>query len=181
MEPQRPTLTTERLILRPYALEDAADVQRLCGDRRIAETTLNIPHPYPDGAAQEWISTHAKDFAENKGVQWAITLKETGELAGGIGLTIQRTHDRAEVGYWIAAHLWSRAYCTEAAREVVGYGFKTLNLNRIYASHFARNPASGRVMQKLGMSYEGRAREGVKKWDRYEDLERYAILRAEWK
>ena len=180
METQLPTLSTQRLILRPYSLKDAAGVQRLCGERQIADTTLNIPHPYPDGAAQEWISTHPQQFAKGEGVQWAITLKETRELSGGIGLTIQRAHDRAEVGYWVAAHLWSRGYCTEAARAVVRYGFEVLNLNRIYAHHFTRNPASGRVMQKLGMTYEGRVRQAIKKWGVYEDLDRYAILRSEW-
>jgi RimJ/RimL family protein N-acetyltransferase len=60
------------------------------------------------------------------------------------------------------------------------YGFESHDLHRIYATHLTRNPASGRVMQKIGMTYEGRRREHVQKWGVFEDLEMYAILRQEW-
>ena len=60
---------------------------------------------------------------------------------------------------------------------MLSFGFRQLGLNRIYAGHFTRNPASGRVMQKAGMSYEGRLRQHTKKWDAFEDVEIYAVLR----
>ena len=63
-----PTLETERLVLRPFGLHDAADVQRLAGDRAIADTTLNIPHPYEDGMAEEWIFKHQDAFDKDQGV-----------------------------------------------------------------------------------------------------------------
>jgi len=82
---QRPTLETERLLLRPFEPSDAKDVQHLAGDRAIADTTLNIPHPYEDGMAEEWISTHQPKFEAGGLVNFAIVLRGTGELIGAMG------------------------------------------------------------------------------------------------
>ena len=177
---EQPELTTERLLLRPFALADAPIVQQLAGDEAIASTTGTIPHPYEDGMAEEWIGTHPKAFEEGEGVVFAITLCEDKTLIGAIGLTIERDHERAELGYWIGKPYWGNGYCTEAARAVVQFGFEDLELNRIYATHFARNPASGRVMAKTGMTREGCRRQHFQKWGVLEDLITYAILRSEF-
>ena len=89
-------------------------------------------------------------------------------------------HDHAELGYWIGVPYWGAGYATEGARAVMQFGFETLSLNRIFASHFSRNPASGRVLQKIGMRYEGTLRRHLKKWDEYIDLECYGVLRSEF-
>ena len=81
-----PTIETERLILRPFNLNDAADVMRLAGDRDIADTTLNIPHPYEPGMAEQWISMHGEDFDQGRGVTLALALREDGRLVGAISL-----------------------------------------------------------------------------------------------
>jgi RimJ/RimL family protein N-acetyltransferase len=177
----QPTLTTERLVIRPYTLADAPDVQRLAGEREIAATTIRIPHPYPDGAAEEWLSTHARGYESRDFVQFAVTRAEDGALAGGIGLELSTAHHCAELGYWIAVPYWGRGYATEAARAVVDYGFHALDLHRVEAHCFISNPASGRVLEKLGMSVEGELRERILKWGTYESLRYYAILRDEWK
>ena len=177
---EMPVLRTERLVLRPFALSDAADIQRLAGEWEIADTTLNISHPYEDGMAEEWIATHKPRFEEGKLCNFAITLRDSGDLVGAVGLVITRRFDHAELGYWIGKPYWGKGYCTEAARAVIGYGFTHLDLHRIHASHMARNPASGRVMENTGMKREGVLRGHVKKWDKYEDLVVYAILRHEW-
>ena len=175
-----PTLTTEHLVLRPFALSDAADVQRLAGDGAVADTTLNIPHPYPDGAAEQWISSHVACFQRREIMTLAITLRASGELAGCISLRLNDTHNRAELGYWMGVPYWNQGYCSEAARAVIAYGFEQMALNRIFAHHLTRNPASGRVMQKAGMAYEGMLRQHAKKLERYEDLAIYGILRSEY-
>lgn len=175
-----PTLECERLVLRGMTLDDAKDVQRLAGDERIAATTSLIPHPYPDGAAEEWIGTHDAEFAAGASVVWAITLRVSGELVGAIGLVIDPEHDRAELGYWIGVPHWNKGYITEAARLTLQYGFEELQLNRIHAHHFENNPASGRVLQKLGMKHEGTLRKHHKKWGRHLDCPHYGILREEY-
>lgn len=173
-------IETARLLLRPFTLADAPDVQRLAGHRDIASTTLNIPHPYEDGMAERWISGHQERYERGECVDWAITLRSSGMLVGAISLMdISRQHASAELGYWIGRPYWGQGYCTEAARAVVDYGFRVLGLNRIHACHFARNPASGRVMQKIGMTHEGHRRQAVEKWGTFEDVEDYAILKGD--
>jgi len=174
------TLQTERLLLRPFALADAPDVQRLAGERAIADTTLNIPHPYENGMAEEWIGTHQAKFDAGELANFAVVLRATGELVGAIGLAIKREHDRAELGYWIGRPYWTQGYCTEAARALLAYGFTALNLHRIHATYLSRNPASGRVMEKIGMTREGFLRQHAKKWGTHEDLVAFAILREDW-
>ncbi len=175
----RPTLTTARLVLRPFALADAPDVRRLCNVREIALNTLLIPHPYPEGLAEHWISSQEESFANGEVVTFAITVGAGGDLAGAIGLRIQRESDRAEIGYWIGVHFWGRGFATEAAKAVVQYGFDRLALHRIHAEHFTRNASSGRVLQKIGMRHEGTMRQAHKKWSEYVDTELYAILRSD--
>ena len=178
--PARPTLETPRLILRPFALGDAPDVQRLAGAWEVASTTLNIPHPYEDGVAEAWVATHQARFDAGEMVTLAVTLREGGALIGGIGLRFDAPHERAEMGYWIAVPHWNQGYCTEAARAMLHYGFEERGMHRIGATHLARNPASGRVMHKIGMTREGCLRHFVKKWGQFEDLVWCGLLREEW-
>jgi RimJ/RimL family protein N-acetyltransferase len=162
--------------LRAFALSDAPEVQLLCSAREIATGTLEIPHPYPDGAAEEWISSHGRDDSPT----WAIERKDDGALVGAMSLRREPAHNRAELGYWIGVPYWNRGYATEAALAVLRHAFEALGLNRVYAYHFTNNPASGRVLQKIGMVHEGRRRAHTRKWGEYLDNEAYGILRSEW-
>ncbi len=173
-------IRTERLLLRWFEPGDAMDVRRLAGDRAIAANTTHIPHPYEAGMAEEWIGSHAARRARGDAVVFAIELVEGGELIGAIGLELALSHRRAEIGYWIGRPFWGQGYATEAASAVTRYAFEELDLNRIHAGHFPRNPASGRVLEKIGMRPEGCRRQHVLKWDRFEDLIEYAVLREEF-
>jgi [ribosomal protein S5]-alanine N-acetyltransferase len=175
-----PVITTPRLRLRPFADTDAPDVQRLACDRRIAETTLTIPHPYVAGMAEAWIATHEASWENGRGLVLAITLRETGELTGAMGMTLTPEHRSGELGYWMGVPYWGRGFATEAARALCEYGFRTLHLHRIHARHFVINPASGRVLEKLGMREEGVQRQAMLKWGRFVDVREFAILREEW-
>jgi RimJ/RimL family protein N-acetyltransferase len=177
---ERPTIQTDRLVLRPFTLADAPDVQRLAGDRDVAWATLSIPHPYEDGMAEQWISTRQERFERGERVNFAITLRSDKSLIGSIGLGLNQRDVSAELGYWIGKPYWNNGYCTEAARTVVQYAFEELGLNRVRASNLKRNPASGRVMQKIGMVYEGCLRQDVLKWGVFEDLELYGILKSDY-
>jgi ribosomal-protein-alanine N-acetyltransferase len=172
-------LTTERLVLRAYTLADVPAMYRLINTREIAYNTLRIPHPYPEEEAERWIATHEE--SRKKGdYAFAIVLRESKDLVGTVGLHSKPENDSAEIGYWIGVPYWGQGYATEAAAAMMRFGFETLSLNRIYANHFARNPASGRVLEKIGMRHEGTLRQHLKKWDEYIDLECYGIVRSDW-
>jgi [ribosomal protein S5]-alanine N-acetyltransferase len=175
-----PTLTTERLVLRSPNLDDALDIQRLAGEPEIAANTLSIPHPYLDGMAEGWIQDVTTQNKIGSEATFAIVIRESKTLCGVIGLYINREDNRALLGYWIGQPYWGKGYCTEAAKAILNYGFNNLRLNRIYAEHFARNPASGKVMQKIGMTYEGCRRQHILKWDEYQDCLMYGILESDF-
>ncbi len=177
----QPILITERLILRPFVPDDAFDVERFAGMREIADTTLSIPHPYPHGAAAAWILTHSPAWENGSTATFAVVETKTGRLVGVTSLMINREHRRAELGYWIALDRWNQGYATESNQRLVDFGFEVLGLHRIEARHFLRNPASGRVMQKLGMRPEGVERDWAVKGDGYESLAVYSILETEWR
>lgn len=171
-----PDLFTERLTLRRFNLDDADDVQRMAGDRELAMNTLNMPYPYFDGLADQWIDSLYGEFVEGRAVVHAICLKETGTLIGAVGLTIQPKYKLSELGYWIGREHWNRGYCTEAIRAVIGFAFAELGIHKIFANHFNGNPASGKVMIKAGMEYEGTFKSHLFHWGEYKDLINYGII-----
>lgn len=172
-----PTLETARLKLRPYSNHDIVELVPLIGAREVAATTLRIPHPYTEQDATEFFAL----LAENPNRIWlAIALRSDGNQIGGVGLTVDAKHQHAELGYWLGVPYWGKGYATEAAHEMLRYGFEDLQLHRIFASHFNNNPASGRILKKLGMRYEGCQREHLCKWDQFLDSELYGMLRQDW-
>jgi ribosomal-protein-alanine N-acetyltransferase len=177
---QQPTIFSERLVLRPFRLTDAPIVRKLAGDRAIADTTIRIPHPYEKGAAEKWIETHREAFRRKQFIVFAIVRRKSGRLIGAIGLTLDRRNENAELGYWIGRRYWNRGYATEAAEIMLMYGFTELGINKVHAHHFVRNPASGRVLERIGMKREGLLRQHVKKGDTFEDIVQYGILREEY-
>jgi ribosomal-protein-alanine N-acetyltransferase len=169
-------LRTDRLLLRPFARTDIPALVTLTGARGIAATTLRIPHPYSASDAEAFLAK----MEEDKQIAFAITMQPAGILIGGLGLRLEPDHNRAELGYWVGVPYWGKGYATEAARVAVRYGFETLGLHRIHASHFSNNPASGAVLRKIGMKHEGCLRDHILKWDQHLDLEVYAVLRSEY-
>lgn len=170
------TLETQRLRMRPYSEADVAELVPLIGTREVAATTLRIPFPYTEEDAQQFIAA-----SQEGGKVWlAITSRSDGRQMGGIGLRVDERFQHAELGYWLGKPYWGKGYATEAAREMVHYGFEELKLHRIFASHFGHNPASGKILRKLGMRHEGCQREHLRKWDEFVDSEMYGVLRQEW-
>lgn len=172
-----PTLETQRLRLRSYTESDIPALLLQISTREVAATTFRIPHPYSEKDAREFLAS----IRDDDEVRVAITLRSSGDLIGGIGLRLNSAINNAELGYWLGVAYWGKGYASEAGRAMLRYGFKDLGLHRIFASHFENNPKSGRVLQKLGMRYEGCQRQHIRKWDRYLDLHLYGILRDEWK
>jgi [ribosomal protein S5]-alanine N-acetyltransferase len=174
-----PTLRTERLVLRPFAMSDADAVTALAGAREVAATTLLIPHPYQKSDAEKWIAGHEAEFASGAGADFAIVVRD-GPVVGAIGLRLSKEHNRADLGYWIGVRFWGCGYATEAGREILRYGFLDRGMERLTAHHFATNPASGRVIEKLGLKKEGVFPRHVRKWGEYVDCVMFGVLREDW-
>ena len=146
----------------------------------MAQFVPKIPYPYDLSQAEEWISGLSDKYKTGSVVVFAVVLKSSDDLIGSVRLELQREHDSAELGYWIGTPFNGQGYCTEAAGRLLCYGFRDLNLNCIFAGHFTSNPASGRVIQKLGMKYEGCLRARFKKFGKYLDDAMYSLLKSEF-
>ncbi|HEX2451576.1 MAG TPA: GNAT family N-acetyltransferase [Gemmatimonadales bacterium] len=174
-----PTLRTPRLALGPLASGDLQALVTLAGAFEIADTTATIPHPYATEDARMFLALDAAERAAGGAMRFAVR-HDGGELVGVVGLhQIDRDQLRAELGYWIGVPWWGRGYATEAAGAVVAYGFENLGLHKIHAHYLARNPASGKVLERIGMRREGLLREEVLKWGRYEDVIVCGLLRGD--
>lgn len=148
----QPAIKTKRLLLRQFKLEDAKVVQYLAGNKNVSESTLNIPYPYEDGMAEEWISSQTQSWKNGTGVIYAITEKSSNNLLGTVSL-VSIEDSQAELGYWVGEPYWKKGYCTEAAKALIEYAFTRLGIVKVVAEHLSSNPASGRVMEKIGMRH----------------------------
>lgn len=176
----KPTLYTPRLMLRPFAMTDAPRiVEILANAREISQNLLLVPFPYTHDNAIDWLSTHEGNWASGKAFNFAICLRDSelliGSTSGGVN-----EHHCCTVGYWLATEYWGQGIMTESLKAVIGFCFEQMGVNRVQADHFAFNPASGRVMQKAGMQFEGIMRERYFKEGRYIDAPLYAILKRDW-
>lgn len=149
MDKQRP-LESERLLFRELIAADAPHIQILASDKRVAEMTARILHPYPEGAAIEWIAKHESLRREYKEVNFAIILKSTQLIIGCIGLVLNENRD-AELGYWVGVEHWGNGYATEAVKSIILFSFNELGSASIKARVLSRNPASGKVLLKCGL------------------------------
>lgn len=170
-----PVIQTERLILSQLEEKDIPFIVELLQHRIFSDLTSNIPYPYVENDARSWVKMSKEAFENNTGYTFAIRNKED-QIIGAIGLH-DRDDDKAELGYWIGIPYWNKGYVTEAAKAIIDFGFDELKLNKIFATHFPHNPASGRIMEKVGMEQEAVLIKEVKKDGEYFDLVRYCILK----
>lgn len=173
-------LETDHLILRPYRPEDAEAVQRYVGLWEIACMTSRIPHPYPEGAAAEWIDSHRAQRDGGQEHTFCVALKATPEApVGAAGLRFLEKGNW-ELGYWLAPAHWGRGLATEAAKALVVYAFEKLGAEALNSGHFADNPASGRVLVKAGFAANGIARQWSEARQDFADANRFLLTRETW-
>ena len=173
-----PVLRSARLRLRPFALADCAEVNRLVGDEAVASTLVAVKYPYSEDMARRWIAKHQSSYDAGGALNFAVEERESQVLVGFIG--IGGDDRRAGMGYWYGRLFWGKGYATEAGRTTVAFGFEELGLDRMEASHLKDNLTSGRALQKMGMSHQGRRAHYVPKWDAHRDKEEYAIDREDY-
>ncbi len=181
MKPQQPLLQTQRLQMRAFTPSDAFALVGIANDRAIADTTISVPHPYTLDYAQTWITQCNQEWEEGQSAPFALELKDEKKVIGMNALRhIDREHAQAELACWVSKNWWGQGFATEAGEAMIRFGFETLNLNRIYAFYMARNPASGKVLTRIGLKQEGILRQRVRKWGIFEDVVALAILKEDW-
>lgn len=179
--PAQSTLLTSRLILRSLTHADAPLIQNVASVREIADTMISIPHPYPNGEAEQYIQRQIAEFEAGHSVSFVIGRKSKKEFCGIIEVRdIEREHSQAELSFWLAVGVWGQGYMSEALKPLLRFGFENLGLNRLYAYHMVKNPGSGKVLEKNGFVQEGILRQRVRKWGVFEDVKLWAILRQDW-
>ncbi len=174
-------IETERLILRPFTVDDAEDMYRnWASDPEVTKYLTWPAHPDAEltrTLLKDWVSRYeAGDF-----FNWAIARKETGEVIGNISVvSLTEQIGAAEIGYCMGRRFWGQGIMLEALLAVEDYLFETVGLLRICAGHDVNNPKSGRVMDKAGMTREGVLRQSGKNNQGIVDVEIHSILRGEW-
>ena len=175
-------LTTQRLILREFVEEDWEAVLQYQSDplylRYYAWTQRS------EADAREfvgWFLDHQRQSARTR-FQLAVVLKAEGKLIGSCGVRVNDPDLReGDIGYELDSRYWGQGYATEAAREIVRFGFEERGLHRLEARCVAENVGSARVLEKIGMRQEGYLREKERYKDRWWDQRLFAILDHEWK
>ena len=174
-----PTLETPRLVLRRMTMRDAKDVFAYSRDEEVARHVLWSAQR-DVSEARDYIRYMLRRYRNDQPSSWGIILKREERLVGTIGyMDYSEDNGCVEVGYSLARRLWNGGYMTEALRRVIGYTFEAMDVNRIEAQHELDNPASGRVMEKCGMTREGVLRQHLYNKGQYVDVALYAILRSD--
>ncbi len=175
-----PSLETERVKLRKISIADENDIFAYA---RLPEVSRYVTWDLHKTIADTRLFIHQvlERYKKDEAGDWAVVLKDTGQVVGTAGFPrIDQPNFQAEVGYVLSRDYWGRGLMTEVLMRLICFAFEEMKLNRVEATHFPENSASGRVMQKAGMSYEGLLREKVLVKNNFQDLNLYAILKKEW-
>ena len=173
-----PVLETERLVLRAPRLGDAKAVAALANDRRIAENTARIPHPYRAADAEDFIAS------ANLGSEavFLVTLRAgraSGAVIGACGFTQVDRHP-PEIGYWLGVKHWGKGYATEAVRAVIDHVFTDLDADAIQSAARVTNPASRRVLEKCGFQWTGAGLLRIRAIASSAPIDRFRLERRIW-
>lgn len=174
------TLETERLLLRRLTIDDAESMfNNWASDDEVTKYLTWPTHKTIDNS--KWFINFCLDGYKNTSFyNWAIELKDTHELIGNISVVnVLEETSGMELGWVIGKKYWGNGYVPEAAKCIMGILFEDVGVNCIFAQYDINNPKSGRVMQKLGMKYEGTIRQCNKNNQGIVDCARYSILKSE--
>ncbi len=175
-EIEAPALQTERLHLRKLKADDAPQIFEYASDSEVARYTLWPPHKN-----EAFTRGFLKYFTAPTVLSWALLLKENQQLIGMALLhSFDRHHAKAEISFNLARKVWRRGIAFEIGQLLLGFAFQNLKLNRIEATCMPENQGSKRVLQKLGLRYEGTTRKSHRGYDSFHDMELHAILKNEF-
>ncbi|MCI9508170.1 MAG: GNAT family N-acetyltransferase [Angelakisella sp.] len=173
-------LETPRLILRPFAEEDAAAMFRNWASDKAVTKFLSWPTHRSIADSQDILEEWTGQYLEDTFYSWAIVLKELGEPIGSISV-VKRDDDigMVHIGYCIGQRWWHQGFTSEAMKRVMDFFFDEVGVNRVESQHDPRNPHSGGVMKKCGMTCEGTLRQCYRNNQGICDASYYALLAEE--
>ncbi|MCT7984679.1 GNAT family N-acetyltransferase [Laspinema sp. A4] len=178
--PDLPTLESDRLILRKMSLEDAPDLFEYASDPEVAKYTTWHPHQSLEDS-HIFLNSILKKYQNHECFDWGIVHKADIKLIGTCGLVNWvLPHYHAEIGYALSQRYWGQGYMTEAVQALLAFGFQKTDLNRIQGRCKLANRPSARVMEKVGMKFEGILRQQMFIKGSFHDMNLYALVRKDW-
>lgn len=174
-------LETPRLLLRPFVTEDADAIYAAwTSDDEVTRYLTWPTHQSPDVSAA-FLRYVTDSYSTPNYYNWGIVWKQTGELIGTISVVkCEDAIDALELGWALSRARWGQGIMPEAGREVLRFLFEEVGANRVFAGHDVNNPKSGRVMQKIGMVYEGTLRGSGKNNQGIVDTAMYAMMKSDY-
>lgn len=174
-------LSTERLIIREYKKSDLDDYINITSQPEIYKTTYGIPKEYTKKYGKKYFRLIKENIRNMCAFEYGMFLKSNGRYLGNIGLiNISLQHKHSDISYYIDKDFRNMGFTTEAAREMLGWAFGFMDFEKVTGICMSINPASRRVMEKIGMKYEGTLRNELLKDGVYYDLDRLSILKEEF-
>lgn len=175
-----PEIQTERLVLRPIRESDIDAISQTLKDEETVYMLAYMPWPFTKEKTVQYLKNISKSMEWSYSMYWAITLPQQDKVLGIIGLTLELEHDKAIMHYWLDRNSWGHGYMTEAARYVIDFVFRDLELNRLEINHMSINSRSQRVIEKCGYKLECEQEDFLKKGDKFENQKVYRILKREY-
>lgn len=174
------TITTERLTLRRFRIDDAqAMFDNWANDERVTRFLTWVPHESPE-LTKQLLESWCAAYENLNSYNWVIEFE--GKIIGNISVVrSSEKSEYAELGYCMGFDYWNKGIMPEATQAVIDFLFTEVGINRVGISHAVKNPASGRVAQKCGLTFEGTKREYFKASNgEFLDISDYGIIRREW-
>lgn len=185
-----PELTTARLTLRAFRIEESPQVARLVNDPEITKDLRSFDSPYSVTDARNWLVRLPDDWEQGRSAVFAICLRHSSGLTtekprtliGSIGMLLDRRSNRGEMGYWVGRDFQGNGFCQEAAVAVLDFAFNGLGLHKVTSECLARNPASARVLEKSGFTQEGFLKQHFRKHEHepFADVQVFGLLKEQW-
>lgn len=170
-------IKTKKFILRPYRMSDAKVIAPLLNNWNVVKNLDTVPFPYELEHARGFIKKTNGEMKQKEPENFVYVIEIDGKAAGAIGVHHIKHSHKAEMGYWLAEEYWGKGIMTEAVKKFMAHIFTKFKLRRICAKAFVGNKGSARVMEKVGMKFEGIEKKGAFKKGKYIDLHVYAKVK----
>lgn len=175
-----PILTTKNLTLRRMRLSDLPALIDGANNRKITDQIINFNYPFTEEDAVIRFNFVLNGFKQKERFVFAITQHDNDELIGEIGIHLDKSNNSAQFGYWLNEKQWGKGIITEALGAILQFGFEVLKLNKIYATHYPDNPASGKVIQKNKMIKEAELKDHYLIDGQYRSVIQYRLTKSEY-